>query len=70
MGRRAPSIEGALVTADRAHDELVSFNDLDGACVRAEQGWCLRCDLLEDCAGVELGREKAAHARELLRERA
>ena len=56
--------------ADRADDELVALDQLDRAGVGPEQGWRLVGELLEDRGRLELRGEEAAHAGELLRERA
>ena len=56
--------------SDRADDELVALDQLDRARVGAEQRRSLVGDLLEDRGGLELRRQEAAQARELLGERA
>ena len=68
VGSLRPRIGRGARAADGADHELVSLDDLDRACVGAEQGRRLVGDLVEDRPRVELGREQAAHARELLGE--
>src|SRR5207244_4636229 len=69
-GRLLADQAGDALPLGRADDEVVLLQDADHARLGAQELRRLLDDLVENGLGVELGREQAAGARELLSERA